>query len=206
MPRTLGHALWFLLGLWLALTLLGPIGARGAGEQDPELARLEADLYAGVNAFRTGQHLLSLERRPELDRVARAHSEDMVRRGFFAHQNPDGEMWWQRLERAGVTGFTMAGENVAQTNQAQPEHGRARGLEGLPRAPREPDGATLQRHRRRHRAPPRRPPLHDTALRHVSQVGWGRSFTKFTNESPTDFDASPTSGGIVFVNFVNERP
>ena len=120
MPRTLGQALWFLLGFWLALALIGPIGARGGGEQDPDLTRLEQDLFVRVNGFRTDQHLLALERRADLDRVARAHSEDMVRRGFFAHQNPDGEMWWQRMERAGVAGFTMAGENVAQSNQRDP--------------------------------------------------------------------------------------
>jgi uncharacterized protein YkwD len=131
-PRTLGHAFWFLLGLWVALTLIGPIGARGAGEQDPELARLEHDLFVAVNGFRTSEHLVTLERRGDLDRVARAHSEDMVRRGFFAHQNPDGEMWWQRVERGGVTGFTMVGENVAQTNQGDPNRAVLEGWKASP--------------------------------------------------------------------------
>ena len=132
MPRTVGHALWFLLGLWLALAVLGPIGARGADEVDAELAALEASLAEAVNGFRAEQHLVLLERRPELDRVARAHSEDMVRRSFFAHQNPDGLLWWQRLERAGVTGFTMAGENVAQTNQRDPNRAVLDGWKGSP--------------------------------------------------------------------------
>jgi uncharacterized protein YkwD len=120
MPRTLGQAAGFLLGLWLATALLLPIGAPWARAEDPGLALLESRLHLAVNDFRREQHRIPLERRPELDRVARAHSEDMARRGFFSHESPEGRDWVARLGLAGVSGFTMAAENVGQTNRSEP--------------------------------------------------------------------------------------
>jgi uncharacterized protein YkwD len=120
MPRTLPDACGFLFGLWAALVLLLPIGAPWAAAADPGLALLETRLHAAVNDFRHEQHLVPLERRPELDQVARAHSEDMAQRGFFSHHSPEGDGWVERLAKAGVSGFRMAGENVGQTNRANP--------------------------------------------------------------------------------------
>lgn len=120
MPRTLLDAVGFVAGLWLATALLLPIGAPWARAEDPGLALLESRLHLAVNDFRREQHLIPLERQTELDRVARAHSEDMARRGFFAHESPEGRSWIDRLQLAGVSGFTMAGENVGQTNRAEP--------------------------------------------------------------------------------------
>lgn len=129
MPRTPRHAFWMLLGLWAWLALVGPIGARWAFAEDPQLARLEQQLHGAVNDFRRAQKLIPLERRADLDAVARAHSEDMVRRGFFAHENPDGELWHHRIDRAGISGYTMAGENVAQTNEPDPNRAVLTGWE-----------------------------------------------------------------------------
>lgn len=120
MPRTPHQALVFLASLWVSLTLMGPLAAPWAWAEDPETARLEADLFRQVNQFRREQRLISLERRADLDAVARAHCADMIERGFFSHDNPDGENWVDRMRRAGVTGFTLAGENLAQTSRAEP--------------------------------------------------------------------------------------
>jgi len=132
MPRTLGDAAGFLAGLWFALTLLLPIGAPWAAAADPGLALLESRLHLAVNDFRREQHLIALERRPELDAVARAHSEDMVRRSFFAHASPEGDTWVERLAHAKVTGFSLAGENVGQTNRAEPNQEILEGWKGSP--------------------------------------------------------------------------
>ena len=153
MPRTPRQALWLLLGLWLVLSALGPLFAPWAWAQDPGLARLEQQLHLDVNAFRRSRHLVELERRSDLDAVARGHSEDMVRRGFFAHQNPDGELAPDRMARAGVTGFTLAGENSAQTNQPDPNRQVLHGwiaspvhLENLVFAPFHATGVGIARH------------------------------------------------------------
>ena len=122
MPRNLSQAGWFIFGLWVALTLLVPLTAPWAWAEDSELARMEGLLAREVNAFRREQRLIPLQRRPELDRVARAHSEDMAQRLYLSHHSPEGDGWVQRLEKAGVTGFAMAGENVGRTNKARPNH------------------------------------------------------------------------------------
>lgn len=120
MPRTLPDALGFVAGFWLALTLILPIGAPWASAENPGLALLESRLTVSVNAFRRSQHLIPLERRAELDEVARAHSEDMARRGFFAHESPEGHDWVDRLAQFQVSGFRMAAENVGQTSRGNP--------------------------------------------------------------------------------------
>jgi len=119
-PRNFCSGSWFLFGLWLTLVLLGPLIAPWASAADPELVRLEAALHQSVNRFRSEQHLIVLTRDPALDTVARAHSEDMASRQFFSHQSPEGHNWVDRLQRFGIDGFSMAGENVGMTNRPNP--------------------------------------------------------------------------------------
>jgi len=132
MPRSLLDAAGFLAGFWVATALLLPIGAPWARAEDPGLALLESRLAVAVNDFRREQHLIALERRPELDRVARGHSEDMAQRGFFAHVSPEGRNWVDRLRLAGLSGFAMAGENVGQTSRADPNREILEGWEHSP--------------------------------------------------------------------------
>jgi uncharacterized protein YkwD len=131
-PRTPAQGVGFVIGFWAVLVLLFPLVAPGAFASDPELGRLEAELHRAVNAFRASLHLVELERRPELDAVARAHSEDMATRGFFSHDTPEGLNPVDRMRRAGVEGFSLAGENVGQTNRPDPN---SEILEGWKRSP-----------------------------------------------------------------------
>jgi uncharacterized protein YkwD len=118
MPRTLGQALAFLVGLWLALVLLRPLVASAAG--DPALEQLEAQLEEAVNAVRVRQHLIPLRRDPALDAVARGHSVDMASRHYLAHETPEGLDPVDRLQSGGVQGFSLAGENVGMTDRGSP--------------------------------------------------------------------------------------
>jgi uncharacterized protein YkwD len=132
-PRSLPDALGFLLGIWLALALLLPFAARGAETAPaPELAPLEQALHEGANRVRAGHHRIALERRADLDRVARAHSTDMAVRRYLSHESPEGENPVDRLTRGGITGFSLAGENAGQTNRADPVREI---LEGWQRSP-----------------------------------------------------------------------
>jgi uncharacterized protein YkwD len=119
MPRTPFQALVFLAALWATLVLLTPM-VRAAGDGDPALARLEADLLDAVNEVREREGLVPLRRDRAVDGVALAHSRDMVSRGYFAHETPEGLTPPDRLSRAGVTGISLAGENVGLTNRADP--------------------------------------------------------------------------------------
>jgi uncharacterized protein YkwD len=120
-PRTPLQAFVFLFALWAALVLLTPIvhAAEGGGA-DPGLAPLEDAFYDTVNQVRQQQGLIALRRDPTVDRVARAHSRDMVARGYFAHETPEGLTPPDRLARGGVSGISLAGENVGLTSRGDP--------------------------------------------------------------------------------------
>ncbi|MEV5438132.1 CAP domain-containing protein [Streptomyces sp. NPDC052682] len=47
-----------------------------------------------------------------LTRLAQAFSEDMAKRGFFDHTDPDGATPWDRAGKAGIT--DLGGENIAR--------------------------------------------------------------------------------------------
>lgn len=132
MPRNLWQALAFLLGFAIALEL-SPFGPRPAGGDDgPVHAQLEAHFHELVNAERAQRHLIQLERDAALDAVARAHSADMARRRYLAHVNPEGLNPVQRIEAAGIDGFTLAAENAGQTDRGEPAREILEGWIGSP--------------------------------------------------------------------------
>jgi uncharacterized protein YkwD len=73
---------------------------------------LEARMLDMVNAERATQGLKPLKPDPELAEVARAHSRDMLARGYFSHVTPDGKDPFDRMRQANVR-FLAAGENLA---------------------------------------------------------------------------------------------
>ncbi|MBW2267507.1 MAG: CAP domain-containing protein [Deltaproteobacteria bacterium] len=121
MPRTLGQGMAFLLGFAAAL-IMSPLSIRVASADAPDStdAVVEARLHAAVNAERARLHLIPLERVPELDAVARAHSRDMAGRGYLAHVNPEGLSPLDRIQSAGIDGFTLAAENAGLTDDGEP--------------------------------------------------------------------------------------
>lgn len=65
-----------------------------------------------VNQERRRFHLPVLHENSKLDRSAQGHSDDMVRRGYFAHNSPNGTTPFQRMNAAGYQGSYL-GENIA---------------------------------------------------------------------------------------------
>ena len=100
-------ALWFGLSfsavIWLATA---PLEA---------LAGPEAELFKRVNQVRAEHDLIPLRGSTELAAVARAHAEDMARRGYLAHENPEGRNPLNRATAAGVSGFRLLAENIGAT-------------------------------------------------------------------------------------------
>jgi uncharacterized protein YkwD len=66
-----------------------------------------------INEHRASVGCPALEWNAGAAEVARAHSVDMVERGFFGHVNPDGVGPFSRLRSAGVP-YRAAGENLAR--------------------------------------------------------------------------------------------
>lgn len=79
------------------------------GQPDPGS---EATMLRLVNEERVKVGLKPLVADPEIRVVARAHAQDMLVRGYFSHDNPDGEDPFERLAEAGIT-YLTAGENLA---------------------------------------------------------------------------------------------
>jgi uncharacterized protein YkwD len=50
-----------------------------------------------LNRIRAHDGLRALRLNPKLSHVARVHSSDMVRRGYFAHNSPNGRTPFQRI-------------------------------------------------------------------------------------------------------------
>ena len=75
-------------------------------------ADAEARMLELLNDERRKAGLRPLVRDPAIDEVARGHSADMLRRGYFAHDTPEGRSPFDRM-RAGNVAFIAAGENLA---------------------------------------------------------------------------------------------
>lgn len=64
-----------------------------------------------LNRHRAEHKLKPLRENPQLEAAAQAHAEDMGRRDFYAHENPDNHTPADRIKRAGYRGRT-SGENI----------------------------------------------------------------------------------------------
>jgi uncharacterized protein YkwD len=76
---------------------------------------LAANVLQELNRVREAHGLRPLRASPSLAASARRHSAQMGRRGFFAHESPDGTPFWRRIERFYVDdGFRSweVGENI----------------------------------------------------------------------------------------------
>jgi uncharacterized protein YkwD len=73
---------------------------------------IEEAVFRAVNQARAEKSLPPLQENPQLQQVARRHSEDMAARHFFGHLNPDGRDVVDRLRAQGIEEFTAAGENI----------------------------------------------------------------------------------------------
>jgi len=74
---------------------------------------IEKRAFELTNAAREKNGLPPLLWASELCSMARAHSKNMVRLGFFSHVTPDGLRMTDRARAAGIAHFRALGENIA---------------------------------------------------------------------------------------------
>ncbi len=79
------------------------------------LRELELAAIRAVNEIRVERGMLALGESAVFTEIARAHSEDMVRRHYFGHVSPDGETMKERITARGLT-YSKIAENI-QKNQ-----------------------------------------------------------------------------------------
>jgi uncharacterized protein YkwD len=77
---------------------------------------IRASVLCLINAERTKLRMPALRENAKLRKAALGHSTDMVRNGYFAHTDPDGDTLVDRIISSGYTrkndGWTL-GENLA---------------------------------------------------------------------------------------------
>jgi uncharacterized protein YkwD/uncharacterized membrane protein required for colicin V production len=81
-------------------------------------AQAEQEMFRLVNTERAKAGLQFLEFDDSLRDVARAHSDDMFKRGYFSHYTPDGLSPFDRMNNAHIV-YTYAGENLALAPSTQ---------------------------------------------------------------------------------------
>jgi uncharacterized protein YkwD len=74
---------------------------------------IERSAFEKTNKARAENGLSVLVWDAELCRLARAHSEDMARQGYFAHETPNGLQLKDRARAMGIARFRVIGENIA---------------------------------------------------------------------------------------------
>jgi len=77
-----------------------------------DVKTLEQQVVDLVNRQRANYGLPLLKANWELSRVARYKSQDMIQKGYFAHQSPTYGSPFNMMESFGIR-FTAAGENIA---------------------------------------------------------------------------------------------
>lgn len=73
---------------------------------------LPAMLAEETNQYRDSQHVADLVESPLLSQAATLKAQDMAKRGYFSHIDPDGQKPWKWISEVGYK-FTYAGENLA---------------------------------------------------------------------------------------------
>lgn len=102
-----------------------PARIKQAEMQRPDIVipRLEKKIHDLINAERKKKGLAALGWQESLNRIARRYSQDMSKRNFFAHNDPEGNSFLDRYKEEGFAcrlriGNTtyLGGENIAQDN------------------------------------------------------------------------------------------
>jgi uncharacterized protein YkwD/uncharacterized membrane protein required for colicin V production len=101
------------------------------GERGLDLGFTTTQVYTDTKAEEAMLELINQERRQrgltplKMDRslreAARAHSRDMLQKGYFSHETPEGKTPAQRLDERGIR-YRIMGENLALAPDVQLAH------------------------------------------------------------------------------------
>ncbi len=80
---------------------------------ESQVFELEKQAFSIINQRRADNGLSPIEWSDEVAKVARLHSENMVKFNFFAHRGMDGKNVDGRADSFGLTKWTLIGENIA---------------------------------------------------------------------------------------------
>src|SRR5204863_5627150 len=96
------------------VTTFVPITAtRPAASAPAEPNAIEKRAFEQTNLARLQNGLPPLTWDADVCRMARTHSESMSRRNYFSHVTPDGLRLRERARAAGISQYSVLGENIA---------------------------------------------------------------------------------------------
>jgi uncharacterized protein YkwD len=78
-----------------------------------EATPIERKAFEQTNLARTKEGLPPLNWDAALCRMARMHSENMARAGYFTHLSPEGSRLRERAQSVGIARYSVLGENIA---------------------------------------------------------------------------------------------
>lgn len=90
----------------------GSTGAGSSGQTGTISTADEQQALSLLNRDRAAHGLPALKANSQLTALARNYAQDMIRRGFFSHNNPEGQSPFDRMRQAGIS-YKYAGENLA---------------------------------------------------------------------------------------------
>lgn len=82
---------------------------------------MERELFRLCNLERTKFSISELKYGSELAKLAKSHSDDMVKKDYFAHQGTNGETLAIRAKRMNID-YTKIGENIAKNKSINETH------------------------------------------------------------------------------------
>ncbi len=71
------------------------------------------DVMNRINNERENRFIPTLVTNSKLNAAANIKADDMIKRGYFAHVDPDGKYVWPTIEAQGYTPYKTLGENLA---------------------------------------------------------------------------------------------
>lgn len=113
-PHILGHRSLALISALLIVVKIFIISVISFGPILPAFssAITQENIINLTNQSRIEYGLNNLKHNEFLQKAAQAKAEDMLARGYFAHNSPDGRTPWSFIVEAGYN-YIMAGENLA---------------------------------------------------------------------------------------------
>ena len=78
-----------------------------------EASAIERRAFDQTNEVRVKNGLPALAWDADICRMARIHSENMSREGYFSHTSPDGQRLRDRIRVVGIVQFRVVAENIA---------------------------------------------------------------------------------------------
>ena len=104
-----------------ALALLAHLLPQEAWADVPEkIEALQAQALELVNQDRQEEGLAPLELGEDIVEAAQAHASDMLARGYYAHESPEGDTVQDRFLDAGGSQWELVAENIARCKGCEP--------------------------------------------------------------------------------------